>query len=94
MGLAVWQAPGRWVDLALFFGSLRHHYRAVVVAVVAMGVMEVAVDKVIDVVAMGDGGMTAGGAVLVRSIVAAGRETWRPKDCTLIVLVPDYRRDK
>jgi hypothetical protein len=39
----------------------RFFYRAVVVAVVAVGVMEMSVDQVIDVVAMGDGGVTAVG---------------------------------
>src|SRR5260370_12456106 len=53
-----------------FFGSLCFLDRAVVVAVVAVGVMEVAVDQVIDLIAMGDGGMTAVGAVLVGFIVA------------------------
>jgi hypothetical protein len=41
-----------------------------VVAVVAVGVMEVAVDEVVDVVAVGDGGMAAVGAVLVAFFVA------------------------
>jgi hypothetical protein len=43
----------------------------VVVAVVAVGVVQVAVDQVIDVVAVRDGRMAAVGAVLMCFIVAA-----------------------
>ena len=48
----------------------RFFYRAVVVAVVAVGVMEVAVDQVVDVIAVGDGGVAAVGAMLVAFFVA------------------------
>jgi hypothetical protein len=41
-----------------------------VVAVIAVGVMEVAVDQVVNVVAVRDGGMAAVGAVLVAFFVA------------------------
>ena len=41
-----------------------------IVAVVAVGVMEVAVDQAINVVAVGDGGMAVVGAVLVCFVVA------------------------
>jgi hypothetical protein len=43
----------------------------VVVAVVAVRVMQVAVDQVIDVVAVRDGGVAAVGAVLMRFVMAA-----------------------
>ena len=63
--------PCRSVSLALVFDWLRFLYRSVVVAVVAVGVVQVAVDQVVDMVAMGDGWMTAVGAVLVAFFVAA-----------------------
>lgn len=59
-----WGAPG--VLALLASGQLE---RAVVVAVVAVGVMEVAVDEVVDVVAVGHGLVSAAGAVNMALLV-------------------------
>src|SRR5687767_4511608 len=49
----------------------RHLHRPMVVAMIAMGMMQMAVYQIIDVVAMRDRFMPAGGAVLVGLVVLA-----------------------
>ena len=54
-------------------GGLRECDRTVVVAVVAVRVVQAAIDQVVDVVVVRDGVVSAVGAVLVAALVAAGR---------------------
>jgi hypothetical protein len=64
-------APGRTDAAAVSLSDSRQLQLAVVVAVVAVRVMQVAIDQIVDVVAVGDRLMAAAGTVLVIGRVSA-----------------------
>jgi hypothetical protein len=63
--------------------------RSVIIAVVAIGVMQMAFHQVIDVIAMRDGFVTAARSVLMRRLVASAGMLWR---AIFRVLLADLQR--